>query len=253
MRISFDPIYKRIGSAGGRLAAAILACWLLAGSRPADPWVFRATLDGRPHALNVALHRSLWLSYDAASGKLAKAWQGLLLQQGASSATGLGQSARSSGVTLFESPGEESDWRVAQGGKTIRPEVRFLGYRVEDTVLTLAYALRLPNGSEIRIEETPECLPGKKSDNRSTLVRQFRVSGLPPATQVLLRLRLRSLLKPGDIAADAKWQNEQRSKRMFDWGTLLDYSGDLILNADAPTRLEITFTVNPEMAAKGTG
>jgi hypothetical protein len=230
-----------------------LCCWLLLGSRPADPWVFRATLDGRPHALNVALHRSLWVSYDAASGKLAKAWQGLLLQQGPAAETGLGQSARASGITLFESPGEESDWLVLQAGKSFRPEVRFLGYRVEDTLLTLSYALRLPDGSEIRIEEKPECLPSKKSDNRSTLLREFRLSGLPPATQVLLRVRLRSILKPGDIAADAKWQNEQRSKRIFDWGTLLDYSGELILNADAPTRLEITFTVNPEMAAKGTG
>ncbi|TAE57703.1 MAG: hypothetical protein EAZ89_03710 [Bacteroidetes bacterium] len=204
--------------------------------------MFRTALDTRQRAVVVTLHESVWLAYDAQTCGMYKAWQGTLNQAP-------GKQPGTEGRLFYEQKKPETPWRIIRNGKEEVPQVVFKGYLMRDTTVILKYQLVLADQTRILVEEAPECFPRKKNNNRTEVKRVFTTVGVPEGVQVALHLEYRSLLRGTDIGADAKWRNESRSKRIFDWGTLTDFSGDLVLNPNALTTLNTSFTVDPELEA----
>ncbi|MEL6672722.1 MAG: hypothetical protein AAFR61_11045 [Bacteroidota bacterium] len=115
------------------------------------------------------------------------------------------------------------------------------------------------NGKKAKKEKAAKTkkakVPTKPSEalmNRVAVERIFMVKDLPADTEVYLHLEVEDLYKAGDIKTDGKLTNEYKSKQIFDWGNLVDYEGDLILQRDKPTVLSITFTIDPERASQST-
>lgn len=216
-------------------------------SRPREDWVFKSELDGEGEFLVVALDKTLWVGYDTAHCAIFKAWSGLGVVKRENE-----KFPRAEGYPIIDEPPMEKIWKVSRNGNVVFPKTEYRGFTISDNKTTLHYALVMDDGSQIGIEESPEFILRKKAnDNRIGLERSFRVLNAPADTEVTLTVSGESILFGGDIKTDSKFSNKAKNKRHFDWGSLYDFKGDLILNNTEPVILKMTFTINPETAARG--
>jgi hypothetical protein len=165
-----------------------------AAPRPRDPFVFRCVLDGRCRMVTLALADDLWAAWDAERCAFYKAWKGGVKFDGAVYTTVHGPQPTSQGASYaLEAEGEA--WLAQVGGEPVPVRARWLGYRLERAGCALRYALALPDGREVVVEERPEFVrpaPALDAARRAAL-------GLDESLPGLER-RFRALDLPADVA-----------------------------------------------------
>ena len=221
--------------------------------RPIEQWVFKAVLGDLPGAVVVALHQDIWLAYNPNTADLYQAWRGRVKFQGAVYTGVPGEQPEVDGFPFVVNALEAPSWEVKLNGKTEKPSVQWQGYRIQDNDFIAMYRLLLSDGQEIHIEEQPEYVSVKRSDNRSSFQRSFTIKQAPPGAEIRLGIELDGMIRRGDIQSNAKFADVDREKRHFEWGTLYNFDGKLILEREEPTVLILTFAIDPEKEASTTG
>lgn len=152
--------------------------------RPRDIWVFRSVLDNRPRIVTLALHKDLWVAYDATNCGLYRAWTGGVRFEGAVYTTVHGPQPRSFGNLHIPGIVDESVWTFEKNGGTtdLRPE--FKGYRFQNGSATLQYRFIPERSREVWVYETPEVV----QKNSLQFERTFRVTGLKARDKVGVRV-----------------------------------------------------------------
>ncbi len=226
------------------MLAATLALVVLAPSvgqpqapdRPRDIWVFRSVLDTRARIVTLALHKDLWVAYDATNCGLYRAWTGGVRFDGAVYTTVHGPQPRSFGNLHIPGIVDEQVWAIVRNGDRVPIKPEFKGYRFENGGATLQYRIRVDRGREIWIYESPEA--HNRRDGSVDFERKFRVTGLRSGEQIMLRV----LAIPG--AATVSDGNTTRV-REHEIGDKQFVEYELKLN-DRGTHLTTAITVQPE-------
>lgn len=154
--------------------------------RPRDPWVFRCVLDGREDMLVVGLHRDLWLGYDLAHGRVYGAWAGGISWAEGRVATEHGELVQGTVdpevQSLRSHPLTWGVWGVAASPQAEEIAVALAWterrHRIEGGRFVMSYALVLPDGARVEVEESPEFLVHPEEDWPG-MERRIRVRGLP--------------------------------------------------------------------------
>ncbi|MEL6628976.1 MAG: hypothetical protein AAFQ92_25895 [Bacteroidota bacterium] len=81
-------------------------------------------------------------------------------------------------------------------------------------------------------------------------MRTFTLKGAPTDIEIFLHLSCPNMLRNGDLRTNSKFKNTQRTKKIYDWGTIRDIETDLLLNPTLPTVLTMMFTYDLEAEAK---
>jgi hypothetical protein len=178
-------------------ARTLLLALCLADSAPAEtrrgpantgePWVFRCVLDDRPRVVVAALGDAAWAAWDTQHGALYQAWQpgneGVKLA-GAVYNGEHGPQPATDGKVLHREPLGPA-WFAPGSGTAVSPvPFRYKGHRLgAPGRVSFAYELHL-GGSAVTVEESPSLKPGAAT----SLVRSFRISGLPADGKVALKL-----------------------------------------------------------------
>ncbi len=173
-------------AAGLMLMAASAA---LAGPpRPRDPFVQRCVLDGNARMIVVALAEQLSVAYDARTGAMALAWNGPVRYQGAVYDTTHGPQPVHEGPVLMRAA-DGPAWMLARDGehRPVAARVRWLGYRLEGTIVHLSFELSAPGFDPVVVRETPELATAE--DGSPRLLRRFAVTGSAGTHAVLLAPR----------------------------------------------------------------
>lgn len=148
-----------------------------------DIWAFRSVLDERARMLTLALHKDLWVAYDATNCGLYRAWSGGVKFDGAVYTTVHGPQPTSMGDVHVAGLLDQSVWRITSDDfiLTVRPE--FKGYRIQNGEITLQY--RFPfDGREIWVFEKPEAVT--LPDGRISFDRTFTTRGAKPTDVIRL-------------------------------------------------------------------
>jgi len=156
----------------------------LAPERPRDIWAFRSVLDNRARMLTLALHKDLWVAYDATNCGLYRAWSGGVKFDGAVYTTVHGPQPTSMGTVHVPGITDRPVWTMVSGGKALNQAPEFKGYRFQNGQIQIQYRFRLPGRREVWVYETPEAAP--KSDTAIELMRAFSVKGLRAGEEVVL-------------------------------------------------------------------
>jgi cytochrome c len=229
-----------------RRGALLLAACLLAAAaasaaeRGRDPFVFRAVLDERPRMLVLALAPDFWVAYDAEHAALYKIWEGGIRFTGAVYDWLHGPQPTSQGRAWTLSPWTEP-WSVVQGGRVLPARVRYRGHRIDDGRATLLYDLVFGDGASLRITESPEIALGPGGIRG--LERRFTTAGVPPGTQVQLRVELGSPRAGGPFETDGRFEGSTPAA-----GGALD--GVLVLRSNTSTRFT-AWLGEPSLAPDG--
>lgn len=216
--------------------AVLLILQTAVPERPRDIWVFRSVLDQRPRIVSIALHKDLWVAYDATQCNLYKAWNGGVKFDGAVYTTVHGPQPTSYGDAYVMGLLDQPVWAV--DGQRIKAE--FKGYRFRGGQVTLQYWLPASD-TTIRVFETPEYVTNP--DGRVGFQRVFRLEGAGTRTVSLLAA---VPVEPGSQMADSLRTNGRfavQEKREFDvtGGKLVEHVGELMLLRDAPTEFTTFF------------
>lgn len=239
------------------LSSLAITCFLLLSGasgpgepvpRPVDPWIFHTILDNQPGILVVALHESLWLGYDTASCTLHRVWRGGLLDT--AQAQGNASQSITYGFTYNTHAPDPTRWRLSGNGPVLHPDPVFRGFAIEEGQAVLRYELVFSDGQRLSVEERPEYLEKKRPDNRTCLERVFTLQAEPARGKLSLRQDYGPLVWRKDLAGKAKWTQENRSKRLYDWGTTHDFTGDMYLSAKKPATVEVFYTVDVEQEGR---
>ncbi|MEM7371667.1 MAG: hypothetical protein AAF587_23835 [Bacteroidota bacterium] len=222
--------------------------------RPLSQWVFKTVVDDLPGAVVVALHKDIWLAYNPVSADIYRAWKGKVKLQGAIYTGISGEQPAIDGFPFINKPfSQQHDWRVKINGQEETPKVMWRGYKKLENSFTAMYSLRLSNGMDIEIEEQAEYMEVKRAGNRSGFQRSFTITRGPTGAEVSLGMAYDGMVRRADIQTSSKFKDVEREKRHFEWGTLYNFSGRLMLSQDEPTVLNLTFAIDPEQEASTTG
>jgi cytochrome c len=121
----------------------------------------------------LALHRDLWVAYDAEGCRLDKAWRGGVTLDGSVYTGAHGPNPSMAGTVLVR--GEASPFVLIAGGERTAVVPVWRGYRVEDGRAILMGEFEV-GGRTVRIEESPEAA---MHEGVFSLERRFTVEGLP--------------------------------------------------------------------------
>jgi hypothetical protein len=199
----------------------------------------------------LTLSPDMLLAYDTEQGGLQKAWKGQMLYLPRDSGVAV-PAAQSNGFPYLEADSGQTDWIVWYQGQRLEPQPVFRRLEVDGLLSKIHFALPLPSGDTIEIAEYPEHLLAKKpKEGRHTLLRTFWLKQVPKGAEVRLAVTVDNLWKGKDLKASGKWENDQKLKRHFDWGTLYDFTGELLLKPGDATTLKVTFTMSPEEKVSG--
>jgi cytochrome c len=224
------------------LAAAVSAPQTLSlassGERPLNPWVFRSVLDGQPRIVTVALHKDLYIAFDASHAGIYKAWKGGVEFDGAVYTTSHGPQPTSEGYAYYEHKITTPVWVVEQAGKSIPVDVKFRGYRFAQEQVIFQYDLLLTDGRAIRVNETPEY---RSKNHQAGLQRIFTLAGVPADIKVGLQTAFTSLQSDKDFATDGQFIEAKRATVNHGNGSTLSVEGLLWLNADKATQMSVFF------------
>jgi cytochrome c len=146
-----------------------------APERPRDVWAFRSVLDQRARMLTIALHKDLWVAYDATNCGLYRAWRGNVRLEGAVYTNTHGPQPTATGDVRLHGLIDQPVWSLQRAGKPVAAQSEFKGYRKQAGGIVLQYRMRLPDRREIWIYEQPEAL---EQGGQVGLERIFQVTGL---------------------------------------------------------------------------
>ncbi|MEM6769290.1 MAG: PA14 domain-containing protein [Bacteroidota bacterium] len=211
------------------------------------PWVFRSVLDDQARMLTAALHEDLFVAYSAETGALYKAWKGEVDLDGAVYTTAHGPQPESIGKGWTKNPFAKPWFLEINGERVSDPEVRFRGHRIKDGQLHILTELSAPKqGVKAVVTERPEYRPG--TDGQVGLERQFTVKGLPDGAAVGLQVAVSGLPYSGSLTTDGTWKLTNTSEERIGDLTAVTVTGELVLNAGAPTTLVAYFVRAPTLA-----
>lgn len=145
--------------------------------------------------LTLALHKDLWVAYDATNCGLYRAWKGGVKFEGAVYTSAHGPQPTTLGAPLLAGIVDAPVWSV--GGQPA--QVDFKGYRHEKGGIILQYRIRRDGLKDIWIDEQPEVIAD--SDGSVRLSRQFRVRDRRGA-----KLGLKMLVPEGEISDPSRFE-----------------------------------------------
>lgn len=152
------------------MLASLLALTMLQGpERPRDIWAFRSVLDDRARMLTLALHKDLWVAYDATNCGFYRGWSGGVKFDGAVYTSVHGPQPTTQGPPLIAGIVDKPVWSLE--GAPAR--IEFKGYRFDKGSIVIQYRIRRPGAKEIWIEERPEVVT--EGDGTLRLTRQIRI------------------------------------------------------------------------------
>lgn len=154
--------------------------------RPRDPWVHHLILDQRPNMIAIALHKDLWVAYDATDSILYKAWKGSVNFNSAVSTGAHGPQPTTTGIAYVIRSGEQPAWRVEQDGQDVFAKAIPRGYRFVNDQVVIRYELALQSGQRILVEEIPEVVTD--ADHGLGLTRLFLATGVPQGVKLSVAL-----------------------------------------------------------------
>jgi cytochrome c len=208
--------------------------------RPQETWVFRSVIDERPRMLTAALHENLWVSYDATTANLYKAWKGGVNFDGAVYTTVHGPQPTSKGYAYLIDDSLSSDWKVQKAGNNIDFKIQFKGHSFNNDRVKLHYDLHI-NGYDVpvTISESPEYKENEKGN--PGLERIFNISNQPEDVEIILVETLSSLPDESSYSTTGEFKIAQTSETNFDGAQLYEYSGNLKMNPNHQTILTAYF------------
>ena len=109
--------------------------------RPMEAWVFSSVLDERPRMVTAALSDDVWVSYDARTSSLYKAWKGGVNFDGAVYTTVHGPQPTSKGYAYYTDDEENNEWFLVKDGKEVKAEQQYKGHRIVDGQVQFMYEL----------------------------------------------------------------------------------------------------------------
>jgi len=209
-----------------------------------DPWVFRSVMDAQPRMLTLALAPDFWLAYHTDDGALYKAWQDGVDFDGAVYTTRHGPQPTSLGPAWIESD-LRNPWTYVSGtGDSLTPSFQFLGHHFEGDRAYLDYRLRLPDGHDIALSESPDYQTSP--EGYPGLERVFRVAYLPKGGQLFLHMDLQSLLSVQAIDTDGEWHPTQSGQVLLPGGQGTTLQGVLQLR-EGQTHFTAWLTPSPTL------
>ena len=141
-------------------------------------------MDLQPRMITLALSDDLWVSYNASTGELYRAWPGGVDFAGPVYNQAHGPQPTSIGPAYLVGDGGGA-FVVRSGGAEYVPEVRFRGHRVEGSLAVLLYTVVLADGTEATVTESPERIGGSNGGGR--LTRTFTTDGIPTGVEIGVR------------------------------------------------------------------
>jgi hypothetical protein len=158
------------------------------GERPRDPWVFRCVLDKRPRMVVIALHKNLWVAYDATTCSLYKAWKGDVKFQGAVYDHVHGPQPAVRGVAMLDGV-EGNNWIMHHQGSQLECTAIWMGYRIVNDQVTLLYQIHSPGITPVQIEERID-VEAPHDGDQVNLSRSFRTINVPDNCSVAVKMPL---------------------------------------------------------------
>ncbi|WP_209328804.1 c-type cytochrome [Lunatimonas salinarum] len=165
----------------------LLACGTEGESyeRPMDPWAFRSVLDKKPRMLTLALHPDCYVAYDLEKSELYKVWKGGVRLEGTVFTNKKNIQPTSWGNSYFEDGELPRVWKLySSSNEPIDFSIVQKGYTFAKGQITLHFELNTSEGVQIRIDETPEFIPGQGMP--PVFERIFTVQGLKPGMKLSL-------------------------------------------------------------------
>lgn len=194
--------------------------------RARDIWVFRSVLDQEARMVSIGLSKDLWVAYDATNCGLYKVWTGGVKFDGAVYTSVHGPQPTSVGTPYYIAKPGTGGWEWTVNGNRQLTKPLFRGYRFENKQVTLNFEFLRPDGTPIRIQETPEAGPTAAGTIR--FERKIVVSGARVEDEIS------ALVAP--LPAGTKLETDGQ----FSTPASLAGFGTVRLRRDAPTT--VTFT-----------
>jgi cytochrome c len=207
-----------------------------ASERGHDPWVFRSVLDGKARMVTFALHKDLWAAYDAEHGSIFKVWKEGVDFDGPVYTTNHGPQPTTIGASYFINDNREP-WHILKGGQDLKPKVQYKGHRFEEGHATMRYELKLDDGTNITVKETPE---NATKDGKVGFERTYETSNVPNGVQVALDTQLNSLASAKSYETDGTFKVAEPSEKLTNTA-----NGVLTLKSNGKTKFTAWFTNDP--------
>lgn len=179
---SISPAYRR-SLAMLLMLLLTVAAGCRSGLGDSLPSVYRFVLDGRPRVAAIPLDDEMWVAYDATHGALIHVWKGGVAFEGSVYSGQHGPQPQIVGKSYAQGAMDARVWGLEKSGVEVPCDVVYQGYSVDSGEATLHYALRLADGRQVEIDETPRF---RRSRDRRILERVFVVRHLLPYESVTL-------------------------------------------------------------------
>ncbi|MEQ8469766.1 MAG: DUF1080 domain-containing protein [Marinoscillum sp.] len=205
--------------------------------RPREAWVFRSVMDLRPRMVTAALSDELWVSYDARTSSLYKAWKGGVNFDGAVYTTQHGPQPTSKGYAYYTDEAEDNEWYLSNGEQVIKPEsVQYLGHQFVEGQVVFSYEIK-SGELKILVKETPEAI---KRGSQNGLHRKFEVSNAGDLN-VILKTTLTSLINERDFNTNGEFKITSTNQQEYAGGSVMSVKGSLKLLNDEVTDLKVFY------------
>lgn len=205
--------------------------------RPRDVWVFRSVLDEQARMVTAALSDEVWVSYDAKTSNLYKAWKGGVNFDGAVYTTVHGPQPTSEGYAYLTDNKKKIKWFVMEDGKRSTPDVQYRGHKFVNGQVVFTYELTTASGQVAIVEETPEAI---RRGNQNGLSRSFKVNTADGLTVGLL-MSISSLVNERDFTSTGDFQITSKDLINYDEGQVMTISGIQLLDPSKTTTLKVFF------------
>ena len=153
--------------------------------RPAETWVHRSVLDGRPRMITLNLHPKCLVAYDLSKCGIYKIWRGGISWEGAVFTDVKNVQPTTWGEDYYSDELLEDIWHIETSGVKQKPKVLFKGYVIKNQQIFFRYDMVLSEKDTIRLEERPEFVQSKTG--QPGLERMFKVSNVPKNVSVFLK------------------------------------------------------------------
>ncbi|MFT5641681.1 MAG: cytochrome c, partial [Cyclobacteriaceae bacterium] len=183
--------------------------------RPRDIWVFRSVLDEQARMVTVALSKDMWVTYDAKTANLYKAWKGGVNFDGAVYTTVHGPQPKSEGYAYMSDEPAAMRWFIIENGKRSVPELQYRGHKFIEGQVAFQYEFKSKSGQIAKVSEIPEVV---KRGRQNGLSRTFSMDA-PEGVQVGFATKISSLVNERDLSSTGVFQITSKELINYDLGS----------------------------------
>lgn len=205
------------------------------------PWVFRSVLDLKPRVVTLALHKDLWVAYDANSCGLFKVWKKGVNFDGPVFTTRHGPQPTSIGPAYVINEVEQP-WRLRQNGEETPVKAVYRGHLYKNDRAYLTYEIPTANGT-ITLTESPEYL--KTNAGNTGLERVFEVKDMPQGIELVLHFNLGSISSEKAISTNGTLEVIDTQPVTHTFHKIITLQGKLTLNSTGQTQMKVSFLKEP--------